>query len=166
MSRTISITLDVNGLSNAVEYLHRLEQVMPQAVKNAAQRLAEGAKQTAEISFGMADQFGNYDYEVLVESTDDGSIVIARGDDVIFLEFGAGAGTDPSDIMVQDTEAYVAEGAWSRVYGTGEYYKYGSWHYKGTKFYLLEPSNAMAHAYEWIQENGERILREELDKLL
>lgn len=163
---TISITLDKNGLNDAVKYLHRIERVLPQAVKNAAQRLAEGAKQSADIGFGMSDQFGNYDYEVTVESNDDGSIVIARGDDVLFLEFGAGKATDTSDIMVQDTLVHVAKGSWSKEYGTGEYARYGSWHYKKNKFYLLEPTNAMQYAYDWIQQNGERILREEIDRLL
>lgn len=163
---TISITLDKNGLNDAVKYLHRLERVLPQAVKNAAQRLAEGAKQVADIGFGMSDQFGNYDYTVTVESNDDGSIVIASGDDVLFLEFGAGKGTDPSDIMVRDTEVPIVEGSWSKERGTGEFARYGSWHYKKNHFYLLEPTNAMQHAYDWIQQNGEQILREEIDRLL
>lgn len=165
MSRTISITLDAKGLSNAVEYLHRIETILPQAVKNASNRIAEEAKLQVEMDFNTVRQPGNELFSVRVESTADGDIVIAEGADVMFLEFGAGAATTP-DMFAEEAGVLVAPGAWSYFFGTGEYAKYGSWHYQGNKYKELTPTHGMQNAYEWIQANGERILREELDKLL
>lgn len=123
-------------------------------------QLMEAGRETASRTYIMADSIGNVEVQVEGERTDNGSFVLrASGHDVNFLEFGAGVLTDVQRPTVQ-ASFDISPGSWSASEdGTGEFAKYGSWHYNKVKYFGFVPAPGMQEACNTMEQQSADILR-------
>lgn len=134
-----------------------LEDVMARVVKRLAEEVAQPIAQ---------DNFG-YDGEVQVytEKVHNGYAIIAEGEQVCFLEFGAGVDTDATHPFAGKVPFMVRAGSWSSSpQGWKQFSTKGYWVHDGETYTGIEPRRGMYEAYKAILENINWILAEELEK--
>lgn len=121
--------------------------------------LCEAGEETATTAYADADQVGNIDATVTSEPTENGFKIVASGADVNFLEFGAGVLAGASRPTVQ-AGFDISPGSWSASEsGTGEFARYGSWHYKKQKFFGLAPAAGMQEACNRMEQESPSIAK-------
>ena len=123
----------------------QLEKIMQDFQKKCAQFMQE----VANLGVGTAkDAFGS---SVKVEAIPmrNGFKIVASGENIGFLEFGAGTMTN-ADMFAQEVSYEVSPGSWSRTEGSGEFARTGKWHFGGKEYEYVMPRHGMANAYESI----------------
>ena len=113
--------------------------------------LADFGVETAQQIFDSAPaEYGNGGVSVSKEMQDKGFIVRATGDDAMFIEFGTGVEVAITRPTVQSSVP-IEPGSYSRE-NTGEFDRYGSWHYQGVKYIGTPPMGAMQTACQKMQD--------------
>lgn len=127
----------------------QIKEIIESKTKEIAERAAAHTAFVATMLYGEAAYYdAGVDAQVDVEPTADGYTVRATGDDVVFLEFGAGVTTDPlADSKVESSTIPLTEGSYSATHGM-YYINNGYWYYKGQRISGVLPSNAMWLARE------------------
>ena len=120
--------------------------------------LMEVGTETARATFIMADSIGNVDVSVSNEKNPGrGFTITASGEDVNFLEFGAGVLTEVQRPTVQ-ASFDISPGSWSSSEdGTGEFERYGSWHWNHVRFFGLAPAAGMQEACNQMEQRSSEI---------
>lgn len=99
MSKTISFKLNAKSIDKAIAEIKEYKAWMNRKTGELARRLATIGAMTASIRFtGAYYQDGNKDVSISVEPTEKGCKIVASGEDVCFIEFGAGVyynGSEP-----------------------------------------------------------------------
>lgn len=123
-------------------------------------KVAEVGKPVVDMWYRQATEEG-HDYIVGAEPQGKGACLIVYGDDVMFREFGAGVMTYPNTTF-PDAQGLppIRDGSWSETEGTGEYAKFGSWHYKGKKYVGVAPTLGMYNAFVTMKSYVERKAKE------
>lgn len=116
------------------------------------ERLAEIGKEAAQSAYGGA-------ISVTVEPIENGMAIIADGDAIAFLEFGAGDATNSGNRYASMMPFEVVPGSWSKEHAQ-QYVKLGYWIFGGVKYTAIQPRNGMEHAYEAVIENIHSTARE------
>lgn len=88
--KKIVVPLSLNGVRTLEQELERFRREQEGKARELARRLAELGVQTAKIRFAAADYAGKKDAVVTAEETENGFVVKADGNAVLFLEFGTG----------------------------------------------------------------------------
>lgn len=97
MSKTIRLRLNGQSIDKAIAEVKEYKAWMHRKTEELAQRLAMIGMDEASIRFGTA-MYPDHNSEVTIEPTDKGWKIIASGEDVCFIEFGAGVyynGSEP-----------------------------------------------------------------------
>lgn len=141
----------------------KLEDWREQFTRKYAQyleELSEVGVETASTTYIMAESAGNVDVRVSSEQTDaNGFLIRASGEDVNFLEFGAGVLTEVQRPTVQ-ADFDISPGSWSSSEdGTGEFERYGSWHHNKVKYFGLAPAGGMQEACNAMEQQSPNIAR-------
>lgn len=163
---TVTFNFEINdssSLTTAIAELMNYQRKLQIAGEKAAERLADIAVSVANKNFSNAVFFGNDDYSVSKVRTQYGWSVVASGEDIFFLEFGAGTTTE-RDSFANDSGVAVAPGSWSDTHKR-MFSNHGFWYYKGLKIYGTGASHAMQKAYNAVLANAVSILNEEVDKI-
>ncbi len=136
----------------------------------AAEKLAEGTLPTELLEEGVkvVDYFystaqgQSKPYTVSLDPIDKGVALVAKGEDVVFREFGAGTAAHNHFPNAKDLPP-IYPGSWSETEGYGEFATYGSWHHKGHKYTSIAPTLGMFHALDVIRHNihnyAERVMK-------
>lgn len=116
--------------------------------------LAEYGAQTAQHQYGES-------ITVSVEHIPNGYAVIANGEKVGFLEFGAGATAIPN-IFAEQVPYEVRPGSWSETHAqqyssTLEHFGLGWWEFGGTIYYEVIPRNGMLAGWGAVQRDWRMI---------
>lgn len=161
---TLTVKIDTHSLNaNIVRETEIIQAYLERIAKRVVQRLAEEVAQpVAQSNFGF-DGLVN----VYTEKTPNGYAIVAEGEQVCFLEFGAGVTTDTTHPFAGKVPFMVTAGSWSQspqgmkqyVPNTHEY-----WYYHGEKYTGVEPRRGMYEAYKAVLQSVEMVLRDELDK--
>lgn len=139
--------LSHNGIVAARRMLLDYENSLQNKLNILAERLAQIGVRIASTKYnaGMEDS-QSYDYDVTVEPTEKGCKLVANGEDVCFLEFGAGVSTKSWQGEGQEGLPPIYPGSWSETEGNGEFANKGYWIY-GNKLYTgIEPTMGMYYA--------------------
>ena len=116
-------------------------------------KIKEFTHALAEIGRQAADgAFGGEAVHVDIQEIQGGYVVSANGEQIVFLEFGAGTMVDEADKYAATMPFPVESGSWSRTEGTGEFARTNKWHYMGVEFEYIMPRNGMQRAYEAIMQ--------------
>ena len=90
MNKTIVIDLSGESIEKAIKSVEQYQKWVERKSKELAKRLAEIGATSASLGFARALYTGPKDVAVSVRKRGDGYAVIAKGETVLFIEFGAG----------------------------------------------------------------------------
>lgn len=98
MSRkTIRLTLDPKSIEQAIKEVERYKAWVTRKTNELTERLATIGAREASIRFSAAPYDGTNDSEVSIEPIEGGYRVVAAGQAVCFIEFGAGVYYNAAD---------------------------------------------------------------------
>lgn len=117
-------------------------------VRNFDRKVDEFLHEVAEV--GQVAAEGNYgDSEIMVriDPIPGGYCLSANGEQVVFIEFGAGKGVNPGNELADRMPFDVYDGSYSDM-NHGEYQStgYRFWHYEGVKYYEIAHRDGMQQA--------------------
>lgn len=95
---TITVKLNSKSIGSAIKELRAYRAWVERKTAELTERLAKLGAGEARVRFAGAQYDGNNDAEVSVEAIDRGYKIVAAGQSVFFIEFGAGVyynGTEP-----------------------------------------------------------------------
>lgn len=98
MTKKIKISLSSKSISEAIRELREYEKWVKLKTEELTEQLALIGAKEASILFARAMYDGTNDSHVTVERTSNGWAIIAQGNAVFFIEFGAGVyynGSEP-----------------------------------------------------------------------
>lgn len=159
--RTITVKLNSKSISSAIKEIRAYKNWVERKTKELTRRLAELGAGEAKVRFAGAQYDGDNDAGVSVEAIDRGYKIVAAGQSVFFIEFGAG-------VYYNGTEPYP-EPRPAGVVGIGEYGKgYGkrkAWGFydEGGALVITHGTPAampMLHASRTMQQDVEKIAKE------
>lgn len=91
----ITLSLDTKSINNAIKELEAYKRWVQKKTEQLTERLAMIGAQEASIRFATAMYDGNNDVKVEVQQIDKGWAIVAKGEAVAFIEFGAGVYHNP-----------------------------------------------------------------------
>ena len=94
----IDIDLNTKSIDAAIRKVEKYKRWVDSKTQELVKRLAEVGLEEARVRFSSAEYSGENDVEVTVEPIADGFKIVATGQAVFFIEFGAGVyynGTEP-----------------------------------------------------------------------
>ena len=147
----------MNNEKNEVNFDETIFQDMVEKMKDGVTTIAEirgvpyedleGLYQIGSTYYNAGmDEGKNYDYDVTIEPTEKGCKLVANGEDVCFLEFGAGVSTKSWQGEGQEGLPPIYPGSWSETEGVGQFANQGYWIYGNELYKGIEPTMGMYHA--------------------
>lgn len=152
--------ITVNGLGGLQRMLHRVQRLsdLDRKVKEVAERLCQIGEPI------IRQVHGHHADDIHTEPTKNGYKIVASGQDVMFIEFGAGEDAGSENANYDAVPECARPGTWSEAH-QGEYWRTGGpgegfWHFGGQVFRTVPPTPAFYYAYEYMAQNLPRIARE------
>ena len=163
----IVLELSPASCKKALDELKQYRKRYKKQLDEVCRRLAEIGAEEARKHFALAaanTEEGNGGVDVLVEKIENGYKIVARGEDVYFIEFGTGnsAGMFYGDGL-PPTSVPVYPGSYSEKHD-GIYAKYGYWFYQGNLMSSTDVYMPMYHAGKAIRDNEKRVAEEVFGK--
>ena len=156
---------DPKQIDSAIRRIEKTSKAIETLSNTLAEKLAKiGCEVVSEEYTAMADFYESKPFVVETIKTDEGYAIIATGENVMFLEFGAGD-------MVEDYEHPEADlppiesGEWSRTEGSGVYDRHGFWHYRRKLFRGTYATKGFYYASEEMKEQAVKIAKEVFSKM-
>lgn len=153
------ISIEVYGLDMLVKNLKSVPatDIMRKVVNNAKKRTS------AAYARGAVD--GNTDYSLRVYGSKAKNYVTltAKGNDVGFLEFGAGSSVDDSNVFIEQVSYPVYPGSWgiehpnfyTRQYAYDGYWYWGADRENVNVYTAIEPTQGMQDALDYLYAAGQ-----------
>ena len=173
MSKTIRIKLNTRSINNAIKQIEAYKNRLVAIRTTICEELAKIGMKEAEIRFANAQYDGVNDSCVTIEQTENGYKVVANGNAVAFIEFGAGVHYNPAGgaYPIAKPSGISPIGGYGKKQGRKD-----SWRYKGdpgTNGNVIEVGGEewvvtqgnpaqmpMYHALNKMQNEVERIVKE------
>lgn len=171
MGRTVKVSLSASGIERALKELREYQNGLAEKQKRLTERLADIGLNVACVEFASARYDGDNDVTVSAVPTESGVNIVADGNAVAFIEFGAGVtlgngypGERPDGILGigEYGQGKGKQTLWGYYGSGGTDGRYVKTTEKGD-LYLTEgnpPAMAMYHAAERILEQITQIARE------
>lgn len=106
----------------------------------------------------------NTDFHTEIDMQPNGGTLRIFGDDVGFLEFGAGTTVAKSDVFASEVDYEVKSGSWS-VQDSGQFAKHGYWYYKhNVRYQYLFPTRGAEKALNHILNTLEKKIEEKISR--
>lgn len=158
-----NLKLDINDLSSfdeAIKQTREIEEYIRKKIDELISRLADIGVETAQRIASNGSSSGNTDVEIHKEATENGSFrIVMSGEDVYFIEFGAGIGVDESDPFVAQANVDVYDGSYS-IEHNGPYIKYGSWFYNNVQMNGIAALKPMYYSQKEMENQLIQVARE------
>lgn len=127
-------------------------------------KLANIAKRLCEVGEPIIRQtHGKHASGIWSEETPDGYKIVAEGEDLLFIEFGAGDMAGTTSVLYDQVPVSVRPGSWSETHAR-QYSTQGFWYFGGKLYRETVPHPAFYHAYEAMVQALPQIASEELQK--
>jgi hypothetical protein len=157
MKITIDWT-DPKSISSALKEIEEYQKKIIDIEKKFCLKLAEIGRQRAQEIYDAVDtQDGNYPPNVYVEETEQGAKIVAHGEDVCFIEFGAGTAADGS---THDGFTFTPSSWSSSELGAHQFETLGFWVYDGKTYTAIQPQHAMTKAIAEMESRANEVARE------
>lgn len=165
--KRIEVRLSTDSITQALREIRKFNRnEANKKMDLLCKRLAEIGADTAQIEFAWSEYEGpNDDVNVVVEQMENGYKIVASGEAVAFIEFGAGA-TYGHGYPVNETKVppnIPVPGSWSTdpTVGKGHWNDPKGWYYAhGQRTLGNPPAMAMWYAREEMRRQIEQIARE------
>ena len=141
----------ITGVDRILERIEKLA--------NLQDKCAELARRLCEVGEPIIRSWHGNHATVTTEPTENGYVIRAEGEDVLFIEFGTG---DKAGAMADEYDAVPAEvapGTWSESHAQ-MYSRYGFWYFGGRRYEYTEPHPAFYYAYQRMVEALPQIAKE------
>lgn len=149
------MNISISGVERILERIKRLSDLDA--------RCAEIAKRLCEIGEPIVKQVHGNHASVWSEPTKNGYKVVAEGEDVLFIEFGAGDAAGSENSLYDDVPSSARPGSWS-IGHARMYSRYGFWVFAGQIIHEVQPTPAFYYAYEYMVQNLPKIAQEVFEK--
>lgn len=167
--KKITIELSTKGINQAIREFNEYKKEYTSRTKSlrgkmdeVCRRLAElGAIEARKLFYKAASaETGNGNVSVSVEKTPNGYKIVAKGEDVYFIEFGTGdaAGMYYGDGL-PETDIPIYPGSYSER-NAARYSTYGYWFYNGEIMSSTDSYMPMFYAGKKIRKNARRVMKE------
>lgn len=155
---TIQVSLSINetALERQLERVAQGEIMM--FLRKKSNQFIE--RLTEEIGKPAAEgAYGTGAIKVWVEQIPYGWKLVANGDAVGFLEFGAGTMSDKQHPFAKNAPFEVKPGSWSLTYGEGQFIpgRHESWFFGGREYRYVQPRRGLYQAYTAMLNDLRRI---------
>lgn len=122
-----------DSVNEALKKIIQYKQSFEYKVQELISELAKMGERKVDTQFSLITEYEPYD--VYCEMEGNNAIIIAEGENVIFLEFGTGVDvTDTTDEMETEGLPPIYKGSWSETEGTGQFAHYRYWYYNGHRY--------------------------------
>lgn len=148
--------LDRDSIDNAIAQINNYRKSLNGKIEEVLDILSQIGKEVVETQFSIVSEYETF--EVYCEVEGNSAMIIAEGENVVFLEFGTGVDTD-DNTNEMETEGLppIYKGSWSETEGRGTFARHGYWHYNGV---LYEGTMATHGFYFASKEIKERAVEE------
>lgn len=148
-----TVEVSVKGLDAAIDLLKRNSK----NVDRFLERLCEVGQNAAQSAFG-----GGGSVIVAWSKANDGYVITANGQAVMFLEFGAGIYTDETHEFASQMPFDVAPGSYSQTVGQGQFIPgvREFWYLGHTRIEGVQPRRGMWLCYKAMEDNLSRVWQE------
>ena len=163
-NRKYTIQLNGKGIDAMIRGVGAYQKWLVRKSNELAKRLAEMGVVNASIEFSRAFYVGNNDTQMSLERRGDGRYaVVAQGEAVLFIEFGAGLlaqqGGGHPEPHGFGAGTYPGKGHWDDP--NGWYLPKDKWQADGTKHsYGNVPAMAMYNTVKELERELDRVVRE------
>lgn len=153
----------VHGVAELLAKLNKLSE-LEEVVTDCIKELMLEAQERAERKYAL-QRNGNFNYTASVEWIPNGWKLTMSGEDVGFLEFGAGVFTDDSNPFANEVDFPVVPGSWSASHEhsanpNARYFaKNGFWWWynpdvhESVRYTGLYPTRGMLSAVDYVRDN-------------
>ena len=148
---TINVSLSTVSINQAIKRLTEIAENLEIGLEETIDILASEGGEVAQSAYGgMATAYG------YGQGTN--GVIVSTGEGNVIAEFGAGQATMP--VMFENSPATpVYEGSYSELEGSGEYYRFGSWHFGGRYYTEIPARHGLLDAKNYVIENSTEIAR-------
>ena len=149
--------IQFSGISHALKTVQRFSDV--------EEKMQEIAERLCAVGEPIIKQIHGNHAVVKTEKTAKGYKITASGEDVLFIEFGAGDAAGSENANYKAVPASARPGSWSEAHG-GQYALtkktggQGYWFFGGHLYTEVKPSPAFYYAYEYMLQSLPQIARE------
>lgn len=159
MPLNIRIGLNSSDIRGAIRQLEKYRDDLQRKGNLICYKLADYGARRAEVRFSTAYYIGQNDVMITVEEAENGYVIRASGESVLFIEFGAGVryGYGHPDVHGYGPGTYPGKGHWDDPNGWWIPRDKGGGHTYGNP-----PSMAMYLTAQEVREEVLRVAREVL----
>lgn len=144
--------ITVNGVMHTIQAIKKYSDL--------DRKLQEIAERLCKIGEPIISQIhGHHATRIWTEATKNGYKICAEGEDLLFIEFGAGDAAGRDAGLYDKVPSKVRPGSWSETHKQ-MYSRYGFWVFGGQLLHEVPPSPAFYYAYEYMVQNLPRIAQE------
>ena len=124
---------DPDSVDMAIAEVNKYKRTINEKVKEIVTELGMRGRQIVDNQYSILEEYEIYEVDCIVNGTS--AMIIAEGDNVVFLEFGTGVDVeDNSNEMETEGLPTIASGSWSATEGRGTFVRHGHWHYNGIDY--------------------------------
>lgn len=143
----------ITGVDNIKDKLNRYANI-DKKLLNIAKRLCEVGEPIIQSTHG-------HHAKVTTAQTNDGYVIRAEGQDILFIEFGTGDMAGTTVVLYDQVPAVVRPGSWSETHSQ-QYSTQGFWFFGGKMYRETVPHPAFYYAYQAMVQALPQIVSEEL----
>lgn len=158
----IKLRLTPESIDNAIAELKKYSINLQDKANEIARELAYLGRNVVDTHYAQSHEL----YVLYVDVVENTAMVIAVGDNVVFLEFGTGVyADDHTEGMETEGLPPIYGGAWSQSEGMGHFrpdHQY--WYYEGIKYQGTLPMQGFYFASKEIQNRAVEIARQVFKK--
>ena len=145
--------VSITGFDSMINTVRRFQ--------NTEERLDKIAKRLCEVGEPIIRQTHGHHARVWYEQLQDGYRIVAEGQDILFIEFGAGDMAGATSVLYDQVPVVVRRGSWSETHAQ-QYSTQGFWFFGGKMYRETVPHPAFYYAYQAMVQALPQIVSEEL----
>lgn len=154
-NRVFQTDISAQGISNAIRKLESYRNELIRKNEELVRRLTEEGAEVADFRYGGSvkvdhDTQGNH------------GTITANGEQVVFMEFGAGLTTLDNEFSEAEFPFEISEGSYSRE-NAHMYENLGFWIFGNRLYRNVEPRQGMMTALDTMEREAETIAAEVFD---
>lgn len=158
----------ITGIDDVLAKLKKVETV-DKALKEVCLELLQEAEQIVITKYGLRGSEGNDDFTTDIRMEQNGGTLYISGEDVGFLEFGAGVFTEPNE-FTSEVDYPVYPGSWSESHPHSEnpnaryFAKNGFWWWSNVRYTGLSPTRGAMTALEHIRNTVDEAVQKKVNE--
>lgn len=133
------VDISISGISSIVNTVNKYRDISSK-VSDICKRLCDVGEPIIKQAYGS-------NASVWSEPTNNGYRIIAQGQDILFIEFGAGDMAGTTSVLYDQIPAVVRPGSWSETHAQ-QYSTQGFWYFGGKLYRETVPHPAFYYAYQ------------------